>query len=151
MKLIIIDKVKTQPENVSAFAQFLLCRLLEQGPALLEADGMILDTESIEWRLTPRRQLSEPPPVVRSDRNIFRSTLAGFGLLCGISPLSGHGFFHLRFTDEEEARPERFAIYLCNEPTMGFWIRIYLYAIDGAYPNYGGMYDKNPNPVPLEA
>jgi len=145
METIVIERVKTQPENVVGFPQYLLCRLIEQGPALLEADIATADTETIEWRINPRRKSRDNPLVIRSAARGFRPTLARFGFLCGINVYSGHTLFQIRFVDEEKARPEQFAIYLCNEPTMGFWVRIYLYAIEGVYPNYGGMFDQKPS------
>ena len=145
MEIIVIDRVEPQPENVIGFPQYLLCRLIEQGPALLKADmAAKADPEAIEWHIKPRRKSGDYPPVIHSVRRGFRPTLARFGFLCGISPYGGHALFQIRFADEEKARPEQFAIYLCNEPTMGFWVRIYLYAIAGVYPNYGGMFDKKP-------
>ena len=157
MEVIVMDRVEMPPENnVWGFPQYLLCRLLEQGPALLEAeitDAKVATAgrENIEWRFSPRVQVDRSPPIIRSDWRRFRPTLASFGNLCGISPYGGHTLFQIRFTDQEKPEPERFAIYLCNEPTMGFWIRLYLYGIDGAFPNYGGMYDKKPDSAPSEA
>ncbi len=150
MKLIVINEVESQPEYVEGFPEYILCRLLEQGPALLEADGATTEGESVLWRFSRRRKSDDPPLVVRLPQAGFRSALARFGLLCGINIYGGHTLFQIRFSNEEEARPERFAIYLCNEPTMGFWVRIYLYAIDGVYPNYGGMHDKTPSVEPTD-
>jgi len=151
MSVIEIEKVETQPENVIGFPQYLLRRLLEHGPALLEATMPTADAEYSEWHITPRRKTGPPPLVIRFHKHGLRPALARFGFLCGISPYSGHTLFRIKFADEAERRPEAFAIYLCNEPTMGFWIKVYLYGIDGAYPNYSGMYDAKPtdNPPPL--
>lgn len=150
MKLIVINEVETQPENVEGFPEYILCCLLKQGPALIEADGATTDGESVEWRFSRRRKSDDPPLVVRIPKAGFRSALARFGFLCGISPYGGHTLFHIRLSNAQKATPERFAIYLCNEPTMGFWVRIYLYAIDRDYPNYGGMLDKTPNVAPSD-
>jgi len=150
MQTVVINKIETQPTAVVEMPEYLLGSLIEQGPALLEADWGTTDTENIDWRFSPRRKSAPPRQPVQTPKMAFRSTLARFGHLIGVNTYSGHAFFQVQFADEDSARPERFAIYLCNEPTMGFWIRIYLYGIDRSYPNYGGMYDANVNSSPPE-
>jgi hypothetical protein len=109
----------------------LLHLLIEQGVGCLEASAA--RDAAIVWSFTSRLS-RERKEVATTPAQLFRPLLARFAVLMGLSPYGGHILFGLRIEGEDAPRPERFSLYLCNEPTMGIWIKLYLYCIDGVWP-----------------
>jgi hypothetical protein len=123
--------------RIPKFVDYYLTLLVRCGPGVLEAepglgedpvswrhrsfvreDGLISCSAGGEWRV-----------VDLLPRGMFRPVLArlGFALTSDEDPYGGHGLFRIHFADEPEPREFLFRAFLSNEPSVGFWVRLYWY------------------------
>jgi hypothetical protein len=133
---VIIEDLPTQPDDVLHFPDFILGAMARRGIGCVEA-SFTLDTPQppalLPWHYFSRTTRSvETIAEIRQD--YFRTILARFANFSSTSPYSGHALVAVRWPGGSSPVSHRFSIFLCNEPTMAFWIRIYLYCIDGIYP-----------------
>jgi hypothetical protein len=132
-----IEDLPTQPDDVLRFPDFILGAMARRGIGSIEAsfgNDSPQPPALLPWHYFSRTTHAvETVAEIRQD--YFRTILARFATFSGISPYSGHTLLALRWPVGGSLVTHRFSIFLCNEPTMAFWIRIYLYCIDGIYPN----------------
>lgn len=133
MKSIEIHSQQEEPEELHRYPDFLLTALLNAGPGKIESvrSG---ETPTTDLVLTPR-VTGLPTTVLTATHGHFRAILARLGFRLGDSPYSTHSIFSVKAEYSGQLRNHIFAFYLCNEPTMDFWVRIYLYGIEGMWPN----------------
>jgi hypothetical protein len=132
MKTIDIHLVGDEPTDVQRYPDFLVTALLRSGVGFIES---VENKERASWNfvLTSRNSagitmLSMPP------RELFRPILARIGIAIGDSPYCGHTLFAVEPQMGSEIHTHRFSLFICNEPTMGFWMKLYLYCIDDVWP-----------------
>ena len=122
--------------DLSLYPDFLIGCLLRDGIGRIEADISLQRDGVVEFILT-QRQTGHSRVVGRLGAGYFRSVLARFGYRCREDMLyGGHQLFCCGFERDGQTRVHRFSVFLCNEPTMGCWLRLYLYAIDGVIPSF---------------
>jgi hypothetical protein len=122
--------------SVTDYPDFLLHLLLREGVGRIEDQPGESYHTPVRWRFTSR--LTGATKVLTSlSTRLFRPVLARFAVKVGLSPYGGHDLFTVTVAGEGGPRPERFALFLCNEPTMGIWVKLYLYCIDGVWPMPG--------------
>ena len=137
MKRIRLKTVLEEPKSgpLSLYTDYFIGQLLRSGVGCIEADQPHLKDGYIDFIYTSQKS-STPRIVARLSSRIYRSVLARIGNRC--SPhmiLGGHKLFYCKFKCNGQLRKHRFGVFLCNEPTMGCWLKIYLYCIDGVYPS----------------
>jgi len=120
-------------EQLSDYPYFILHKLAERGVGSVEAEP-VAGAGEVAWRYTSRVS-GEQVELVRQPRGMFRPVLARFANLAGINPYAGHEFFAAEAAPHWPATGvHRFSLFVCNKPTMGIWLRLYLYGIDGVWP-----------------
>jgi hypothetical protein len=123
----------TLAANVLTFPDHILHRLAAAGIGRVDAE-LPVGGDHVLWEYVPRlrgarRELARQP--IRE----FRPVLARFATVTGISPYGGYAAFAVEpFPEWPADGTHRFSLYLCNEPAMGLWARLYLYCIDGVWP-----------------
>ena len=131
-----IQDVPSQPGDILRFPDFILGAMARRGIGSLEAALTGVADEPgalVPWQYCSRtHQTTETIAQIRLDH--FRTYLARFATFCGINHYSAQTTFAVQWPISGSPVTHRFSIFLCNEPTMAFWIRIYLYCIDGIYP-----------------
>jgi hypothetical protein len=127
------------PERVSEsdlvlYPDFLIACLLREGIGRIEADLSLQRDGVVDFLLTSSG--STPPRVVAQiGAGCFRSVLARFGArLDGDMLYGGHRLFSCEFEREGQVRAHRFSAFICNFQGTAFWLRLYLYCIDGVWP-----------------
>lgn len=133
MGTIKIHRIETPPEDVVAYPDFLLCLLLQSGVGKIEPDWKLSDGKQIDWVFTSRVS-GEQKTVASCPVHWLRPIFARFGLRVNINPYCGHALFKVRFAENEEPSKESFSLFLCNEPTMEIWMKLYFYGIDNKWP-----------------
>jgi hypothetical protein len=122
--------------EVATFPDHLVHCLAAAGVGLVEA-SLPADGDTVPWRYTPRRA-GGPRELARLPVGQFRPVLARLAHLTGSSPYCGHALFAVHSAPNWPAQEvHRFSLFLCNEPTMGIWVRLYLYCIDHLWPMAG--------------
>jgi hypothetical protein len=138
MNTLQIKPMVDQPEDIALFPDFIISAMLHVGPCLVEADVSVQQDGLVEFRLK-QRGASERSVIGRSPVSLFRPILARFAKFSGVEDLyGGHVLFACDFEREGQIRPHRFSLFLCNEPTQDYWLRLYLYAISGVFPSFEG-------------
>ena len=139
MNELVIEDIPTQPEEVLRFPDFIFGAMARRGIGSVEASLSVVEPEphspTILWQYYSRTTHTFET-VAEISRIHFRPILARFAFFSGISPYSGHTLFATQWPVCGSPVTHRFSVFLCNEPTMDFWIRIYLYGIDGFYPKF---------------
>lgn len=126
------------PESVTEsdlvlYPDFLISCLLRMGIGRIEADLSLQRDGVVDFVLTPQGDV--PRVVARIGTGYFRSVLARFGARLGDDMLyGGHRLFSCDFERREGVRAHRFAAFVCNYQSTAFWLRLYLYGIDGVWP-----------------
>ncbi len=137
MKTISIQPADREPDgqDLPRYLDFLICRLMKLGIGCIEADRTLSRDGKVDFVFTSHRtgasELIGSIPEV-----LFRPLLARFGPRCGTDGMlyAGHTLFACEHECEGCKRFHRFSLFICNEPTMGVWLRLYLYCIDGVWP-----------------
>lgn len=121
-------------ESVLTFPDFVLHRLARAGVGRVDAEWPGGEQPGVV-RLVPRLG-GEPSELARRSGGVFRSILACWARRFGVGNLyCGHALFAVEpHPGWPHARMHRFSLFLCNEPAMGMWFRVYLYCIDGVWP-----------------
>lgn len=125
------------PDDILYFPDFIFGAMARRGIGSVEAS---LPKEiqkpprlPVVWQYFSRTtDTFETVAEVRRDH--FRAMLARCAKFTGISPYCGQCLFSIKWPIADVPVVHRFSIFLCNETTMAFWIRIYLYGIDGVFP-----------------
>ena len=136
MKSLTFQSISHPPseDNLSLYPDFLVTCLLNEGIGRIEADKSLQRDGKVDFVLTSRTSGSSRV-VATIGAGFFRPVLARFGNRCRDDMLyCGHDLFTCQFEREGKLREHRFSIFLCNEPTMACWLRLYLYGIDGLFP-----------------
>jgi hypothetical protein len=125
--------------EVVTWPDHLLHRLATAGIGRVEAE-LPTDRGVVVWQYTSRlsgerRELAQLPV------GWFRPVLARLAVFAGLPSLyGGHALFAVTpFPEWPTGGAYRFSLFLCNEPAMGLWARLYLYCIDGVWPTRGSM------------
>jgi hypothetical protein len=110
--------------------------MLRVGPSLVEADASVQQDGFVEFWLK-QRTTSERSVMGRVPITLFRPILARFAKFSGVENLyCGQVLFACDHARDGQTRPHRFSLFLCNEPTQAYWLRLYLYCIDGVFPTF---------------
>ena len=120
--------------ELATFPDYLIHRLATAGIGRVEAEPGRDDCEAV-WRYTSRRS-GQQLEFARLPIGRFRPLLARWAAFSGTDPFSGHALFAV---DAQPGWPStgthhRFSCFVCNEPAMAFWFRLYLYCSDGEWP-----------------
>ena len=136
MNMLTIQPVPEQPTELVLFPDFVISAMLRVGPSFVEADASLQQDGLVEFWLK-KRGAAECPVIGRVPVDLFRSILARFATFGGLgNPYCDHILFACDFEREGQIRPHRFSLFLCNEPTQAYWLRLYLYCIDGVFPSF---------------
>jgi hypothetical protein len=141
VKKVIIEDVEEQsqpPASGGRFPDFIFGAMARRGIGSVEAiptDGRKIPPAPVLWHyFSPTTATTEVVASVR--HKYFRNILPQFAEFSGIDTYAGHALLELEWPVYGSFATHRFSIFLCNEPTMDFWIRIYLYGVDGFYPRF---------------
>jgi hypothetical protein len=137
MKIIELKKVETEPtaEEFRLYPDYLVNRLVKLGIGRIEADRKIGDKESVDFIFTSH-QTGKSEVMASVDKGFFRPLLARLGPRFGAEDMLylGQTCFACEAECEGQKRLHRFALFVCNEPTMDIWMKLYFYCIDGIWP-----------------
>ena len=137
MKTIEVQTVVAEPkgEDFRLFPDFLIGRLMKLGIGRIEADRHLPHDQTINLVFTAHRT-GRTELVASIPDGFFRPMLARFGPRCGSEDMLyfGHTLFACEHECDGEKRLHRFSLFVCNEPSMGIWLKLYLYGIDGVWP-----------------
>ena len=137
MKTIELQRVEVEPsgEEFRLYPDYLVYRLLKLGIGGIEAARASGDNERVDFVFTSHRTgKSEVAASIGS--GFFRPLLARLGPRFGADDMlyMGHTLFACEAECEGQKRLHRFSLFVCNEPTMGIWMKLYFYCIDGVWP-----------------
>jgi hypothetical protein len=137
VKELTIESIEVQPDDILLFPHFIFAAMARRGVGSVEAALTSTDGEPpapiIPWQFYSRTTRAVET-IAEVSRSHFRPILARLAFFCSISPYAGETGFSTQWPVCGSPATHRFKVFLCNEPTMAFWVRIYLYAIDGFYP-----------------
>ena len=134
MNTLPIKPLVDQPEDIVLFPDFVISAMMRVGPSLVEADASVQQDGLVEFWLK-QRTTGERSVIGRVSIGSFRPILARFAAFSGVENLyCGHTLFACDFERDGQTRPHRFSLFLCNEPTQAYWLRLYLYCVDGVFP-----------------
>jgi len=132
-----IEDIGSQPDELLHFPSFLFSAMARRGVGTVEASLGSVEGEPlapiIPWQYYSRTTRTTET-IAEVPRSAFRPILARVAFFCGINAYGGEVSFAAQWPVCGSPVLHRFSVFLCNEPTMAFWIRIYLYGIDGFYP-----------------
>jgi hypothetical protein len=136
MNTLPIKPIVEQPEDIALFPDFVISAMLRVGPSFVEADASVQQDGLVEFWLK-QRTAGEPSVIGRVPITLFRPILARFAKFSGVENLyCGHVLFACDFERDGQMRPHRFSVFLCNDPTQAYWMRLYLYCVDGIFPSF---------------
>jgi hypothetical protein len=136
MNALAITSLIDQPGDIVLFPDFVISRMLRVGPSLVEADASVQQESLVEFWLKPRTT-GQRSVIGRVPIGLFRPILARFAKFSGVENLyCGHVLFACAYERDGQPRPHRFSLFLCNEPTQAYWMRLYLYCVDGVFPAF---------------
>jgi hypothetical protein len=136
MQTLTLQPVPERPgeNDLLLYPDFLIGCLLREGIGRIEADLSLQRDGLVDFILTPRAS-STPRVVAQIGTGYFRSVLARFGARLGDDMLyGGHRLFCCDYEREGRVRPHRFSVFICSYQGTAFWLRLYLYGIDGIWP-----------------
>ena len=115
------------------FPDYVIHRLAMAGIGRVEAEPGGEGRDAI-WRYVSRRT-GVDGEFARLPDKMFRPLLARWATFSAADLYCGHTLFAVNAQPEwPSSGVHRFSLYLCNEPTMAFWFKLYLYCIDGVWP-----------------
>lgn len=137
MKTIELQKIELEPgdEEFRLYPDFLAGLLIKLGIGVIEATRASNDNKRIDF-IFISHQTGERKVVGAIGNGFFRPMLARLGPRFGASDMlyMGHTLFACEEVHEKQKRMHRFSLFVCNEPAMGIWMKLYLYCIDGVWP-----------------
>jgi hypothetical protein len=137
VKTIELQKMKTQPttEEFRLYPDYLVNLLLKLGIGGIEATRATDGKESVNFVFTSH-QTGDSEVVGNIASGFFRPLLARLGPRFGAENIlyMGHTLFACEAECEGQKRIHRFSLFVCNEPAMGIWMKLYFYRIDGVWP-----------------
>lgn len=106
--------------------------MLQAGVSSVDADIAMENRGQIEFVLQERSTRSSNV-IGRVGAGQFRPVLARFAAFARLDNLYGsQTLFAVEAERDDIPCIHRFSLFLCNEPTMSHWMRLYLYAIEAA-------------------
>src|SRR6478609_6592073 len=132
MKSIEISTELQEPQELHRYPDFLLTALIRSGPGRIESVRDV-GAGTTDFVLTSRAT-GQTTTLLTAKHGHFRAIIARLGFRLGDSPYTTHSIFSIEAECAEHIRKHRFCFHLCNEPAMDFWVRLYLYGIDGVWP-----------------
>jgi hypothetical protein len=130
------DEVRTLPD-------YLIHRVVQLGVGRIDSEPDVRQSQVV-WQYTSRRT-GERVELARSPDRLFRIVLARWATLLGTDPYCAQKLFAISpHPAWPSAEIHRFSFYLCNEPTMAIWFKLYLYCIDGVWPMPNSAPSSNP-------
>jgi hypothetical protein len=134
MQSLTIKSITHEPSEHLLYPDYLVSCLLREGIGNIEADLAHKRDDVVEFVMTPRTT-GATRVVGRMQPGLFRSFLAHFGRRLSEDMLyGGHALFACEFEHEGRMRTHRFVVFLCNYQGTAFWMRLYMYCIDGVWP-----------------
>ena len=137
MKTIEVQRIEVEPtgEEFRLYPDYLVNRLIKLGVGVIEATRTSGDSERVDLVFTSH-QTGESETVASIGSGIFRPLLARLGPRFGAEDMlyMGHTLFACEAECNGQKRLHRFSLFVCNEPTMGVWMKLYFYCIDGVWP-----------------
>ncbi len=126
---------RVNESDLSLYPDFLITCLLRTGIGRIEADLSLQRDGMVDFVLTAASPPSQQV-VAQIGKGFFRSILARFGARLGedFNLYGGHRLFSCEFEREGQIRTHRFSVFICNAQGTAFWLRLYLYCIDGIWP-----------------
>jgi hypothetical protein len=132
MRSITFQSIAEQPDEQSfhLFPDFLITRLIYEGRGRIEARYPSRESEFVPFIFKTRDGQTEKI-IGEIGRGFFRSVLAQLAVRCHIENIyAGHTFFSCDAETSGQTKTHRFSLFICNEPTMDFWLILYHYSID---------------------
>jgi len=129
-----IEKEPTDQE-FRFYPHFIVGKLLKLGIGKVEADKSLCHEGRVDFVFTSH--LTGKTEFIGSlAEGFYRPALARFGPSCGADDILYHG--HTLFACDHEYDGKlcthRFSMFVSNIRVSGFWLRLYLYQIDGVWP-----------------
>ena len=136
MRTIVLNPTDDLQESLLNFPDYIITQMIASGPCAVEADYTLPEDGRIPLVLSLHSS-AERTVVARVKPQEFRALLARFATHFSLDICyAGQALFSCEAELEGSLRQHRFSLFLCNEPTMGFWMRLYLYSIDGSFPSF---------------
>lgn len=118
--------------SLADFPYYVLHLLARRGPGCVWAEKS--SDEFTPWQYASRRT-DVRLEMARLPTGMFRPVLSRFTALAGLDTLGGHALFAVEPPrDWPHAGLHRFSLFLCNYGPKDAWLRLYLYRIDGVWP-----------------
>ncbi len=122
-------------DGLLIYPDYLVGVLLRAGVGRIKAERCRMVDDKVEFVLTPWKHGCPPTVVCRLSLGDFRTVLARFGVICKAQNLyASLSSFSCEHDCHGQIRSHRFSLFICNEPTMDIWLRLYLYGIAGGFP-----------------
>lgn len=137
MKTIELQRVETTPsgEEFRLYPDFLVSLLIKLGIGVIEASREKNDADQVDFIFTAH-ETSKSEVVGSIGSGFFRPLLARLGPRFGAEDMlyTGHTLFACEAECAGQKRTHRFSLFVCNQPAMGIWMKLYLYCIDDVWP-----------------
>jgi hypothetical protein len=119
-------------DDPDLFPDYVIHRMAAAGIGRVEADRAPTGQDFV-WRYVSRAAGEEE--WMRHSPATCRNLLARWARFANADPYCSQVLFAVDAQPEwPAAATHRFSLFLCNEPTMGVWFKLYLYCIDGVWP-----------------
>jgi hypothetical protein len=123
-----------KPDELVLYPDYVIGRMLRAGPSLVEADASFRSGGAVDFVLRHRSGQRETIGCAPTAGD-FRTILARFAVFCQLPNIYvGQVFFSSDYEREGRVRQHGFSLFLCNEPAMGIWLRLYLHSIERLWP-----------------
>ena len=137
MKTIELQHLDAAPsdEEFRLYPDFLVKQLIKLGVGVLEASREKDSSGRVDFIQTSH-QTGEKRVAATIGAGFFRPLLARLGPRFGAEDMlyMGHTLFACEADSKGQQRLHRFSLFVCNEPAMGIWMKLYLYCIDDVWP-----------------
>jgi hypothetical protein len=129
-----IEVVPTD-EEFRFYPDFLVDLLIKLGVGVIEASRAKDRSGRVAFVYTSH-QTGENRVAASIGEGFFRPLLARLGPRFGAEDMlyAGHTLFACEAECKGQQRLHRFSLFVCNEPAMGIWMKLYLYCIDDVSP-----------------
>ena len=137
MKTIQLLPIENEPtdQEFRFYPHFIIGRLIKLGIGKVEADKSLCHDGKVDFIFTSHHT-GKSELVGSLPEGFYRPALARFGPSCGAEDILyfGHTLFACEHEYEGKLRPHRFSMFVSNIQVSSFWLRLYLYQIDGVWP-----------------